>query len=316
MKKIKYGLVGLLLIFGLAQLIRPENINTAPIHSGQTLLAQLPDSVRLTLRTSCFDCHSNHTDLKWFDHITPVNFVVSTHVKEGREAFNFVAFDTLNPGQQKAKLYYALNKILSGEMPLKSYTFAHPEAQVTPVQLRQLKNYLLAISPRAETDSSKAAHVTPVTNRYAGTVSASLNGIRYLPGYRDWKVMSTSDRFDNGTMRIIYANDIAVQAIENKKINPWPDGAILAKTAWWQQPDSNGIIHPGKFIQVEFMIKDSKKYKGTKGWGWARWRGDKLAPYGTDAHFDQECISCHLPAKKQDYVFTSPMHLNIPKRFQ
>ena len=69
------------------------------------------------------------------------------------------------------------------------------------------------------------------------------------------------------------------------------------------------MIQPGEFIQVEFMIKDSKKYSATKGWGWARWKGTDLVPYGKEALFTTECISCHRPMKENDFVFTMPLHI-------
>lgn len=75
--------------------------------------------------------------------------------------------------------------------------------------------------------------------------------------------------------------------------------------------NADGTITPGDFVQVEFMIKDSKKYDDSKGWGWARWKGDKLKPYGETKDLAQECVQCHLPAKNNDYVFTAPLQLNF-----
>ena len=44
-------------------------------------------------------------------------------------------------------------------------------------------------------------------------------------------MVSATDRFDNRTMRAILGNDTAIKAIAGKRINPWPDGATLAKVA-------------------------------------------------------------------------------------
>jgi hypothetical protein len=52
------------------------------------------------------------------------------------------------------------------------------------------------------------------------------------------------------------------------------------------------------------MIKDDKKYAGTAGWGWARWKGNELKPYGKTLTFTQECVNCHQPMKDNDFVFT------------
>jgi hypothetical protein len=71
--------------------------------------------------------------------------------------------------------------------------------------------------------------------------------------------------------------------------------------------EADGLVHPGKFVRVELMVKDAQRYKHTDGWGWGRWRGLDLKPYGEDPRFVQQCISCHLPVRGNDYVYTEPM---------
>ena len=284
-------------------------------------LTNVPAEVNTILRNSCFDCHSNTVNLAWFDKITPANFIVASHIADGRKALNFSNWDKLEKPKQSATLFYAFNKILAGEMPLKSYAALHPSAQLDGRSIEVLKNYLTTIAARktnpeilpvaAPKDTEKILPNKKTTNYTK--VKPTLNKISYIPDFRKWKAVSTSDRFDNGSMRIIYANQIAVKAIAEHHTNPWPDGAIFAKTAWKQKTEADGTISAGAFIQVEFMIKDSKKYKAAKGWGWARWKGNDLKPYGNNANFDQECISCHSPVKNNDYVFTTPLHLDINK---
>ena len=55
------------------------------------------------------------------------------------------------------------------------------------------------------------------------------------------------------------------------------------------------------------MVKDARRYKDADGWGWGRWRGLDLKPYGEDAHFVGECTGCHLPVRGNDYVYTLPI---------
>lgn len=135
------------------------------------------------------------------------------------------------------------------------------------------------------------------------------NGIAMPEGYKDWRVISLTDRTDNHTMRAILGNDAAVTAARTGRTKPWPDGAILAKVAWKTTTSAhwNTAMVPGEFVQVEFMIKDAKKYAATGGWGFARWKGMDQKPYGQDANFVQECFGCHTPVKNQDYVFTQPV---------
>ena len=108
-------------------------------------------------------------------------------------------------------------------------------------------------------------------------------------------------------MRIILGNDVAIKAIAHNNINPWPDGTKFAKVGWFQQPDEAGEVRAGKFFKVGFMIKDHRKYASTAGWGWAEWLGDDLRPVGEGPDFAQECVMCHLPMQKRDYVYTMPI---------
>ena len=131
-------------------------------------------------------------------------------------------------------------------------------------------------------------------------------------GYRDWKWISSAHEEGNlHSLGAILGNDVAVKAIAENHINPWPDGTAFAKVAWLQQPDEKGFVRTGPFFQVEFMIRGSQKYAGTLGWGWARWRGADLKPYGKDAEFTRECVSCHKPLRDSNYVFTEPIQGQI-----
>jgi hypothetical protein len=142
----------------------------------------------------------------------------------------------------------------------------------------------------------------------ADAIPPTPNGIALPQDYRDWKVIASSHRVDNNTLRVILGNDIAVDAARSGNTLPWPDGAVLGKLVWkdavlesWDK-----AIVPGEFVHAEFMFKDSKKWSATGGWGFARWKGMDQQPYGKDATFVQECFGCHTPVKDNDYVFTKP----------
>jgi len=147
-----------------------------------------------------------------------------------------------------------------------------------------------------------------VCNADKANVPAAPNGITLPEGYKDWRLIASSHRSDNNTLRVILGNDVAIKAARDGNINPWPDGTIFAKLVWkdkthekWQT-----ATIPGEFVHAEFMIKDTKKYSATGGWGFARWLGMEQKPYGKDASFVQECFGCHTPVKDNDYVFTRP----------
>jgi len=131
------------------------------------------------------------------------------------------------------------------------------------------------------------------------------NGIAIFPDYMSWKVVAPSFREDKGHIRIITGNEIAIAALHDGK-KPLPDGSVLAKVAWKAEkhPSFPVATVPGAFVQVEFMVKDAKKYKDTGGWGFARFVGSELKPYGKDAGFVGECYGCHLPVADNDFLFT------------
>lgn len=312
MKRNTKILVVLLIVFVLIQFFRPEKINYGKPAQD---LSNVPEEVNAIIRNSCFDCHSSEARLNWYDNITPANFFVTSHIKDGRKALDFSKWNTWPKAQQNSTLFFALNKVLSGEMPLPSYAAVHSSTKLNDKQVDILKNYALSLTSRKVTDTAQVNKVEKQYNAWINegrkntTVKPSPNGLQYIPDYRDWKAISTTDRFDNGSIRIIFGNEIAVKAIQEHHTNPWPDGTVFAKTAWKQEVHADGSISTGEFIQVEFMVKDSKKYTKTKGWGWGRWKGNDLKPYGDRPDFDKECVECHQPMKSRDYVFTSPLYL-------
>lgn len=153
--------------------------------------------------------------------------------------------------------------------------------------------------------------VTGVAAWSAGAVAPAPNGITMPEGWKDWRLIAVSHRTDNASLRGIVGNDTAVKAARTGQTNPWPDGTTFAKIMWKDSTHDRwpAATVPADFVQVEFMIKDAKKYAATGGWGFARWRGADLTPYGKDASFVQECFGCHTPVKDRDYVFTRPVAL-------
>jgi hypothetical protein len=124
--------------------------------------------------------------------------------------------------------------------------------------------------------------------------------------YKDWRVLGVSHRTEKNTLRSIVGNDKAIEAARSGKINPWPDGAVIGKIVWKERPHPNwpSAIVPGEFSAAEAMIKDSKKFAETGGWGFGHWEGDKLVMNSKEK--SAECFACHTAVKDADYVFTIP----------
>ena len=299
-----------LAIFVLLQFIRPALPNPPVVAD-----LQAPAEVKAILRTSCYNCHSNETQVPWFDKVVPAYWLVVRDVERGRQHMNFSDFGQMPAAEQKGFLYESVNQIQLGAMPPANYKFVHPDSAVTPAQLDVLKKYL---HPSETSVAASPSDITAADDQYqkwiaagqapAANVQPALNGLGFFPDYKNWKPVSTTDRFDNGTMRVILGNDVATRAIADNKVHPWPDGTTFAKIAWKQQADTSGQVPTGAYVQVEFMTKDATKYASTEGWGFGRWRGVDHKPYGKDANFAMECASCHRPMEANDFVYTMPIH--------
>jgi hypothetical protein len=290
------------------QFIRPD-IPNPPV----TADLEAPSEVKQVFRTSCYNCHSNETRLPCFDKLVPAYWIVAHDVRQARLHLNFSDIERFPAAQRRAALFQATNMIQLGAMPLRRYRRLHPNTVVSRDELEILKHYLNPrFTPPQPSPPARAAadkqYSQWIESRAAQfPVQSAPNGIAFIPEYRNWKVISTTNRFDNKTLRVIFGNDVAIKAIAERRTNPWPDGTTFAKAAWQQDVDENGDTRSGAFIQVEFMIKDAQKYAATEGWGFARWIGGSLRPFGANASFTDECAACHAPMRHNDFVFTFPL---------
>lgn len=279
-------------VFAALQFVRPTLTN--PDVRAEAAMAP---EIAQTLKSSCYDCHSNETKLRWFDEVAPGYWLVVKDVKDGRARLNFSELGHLPPPAQRGALYEALNQVRLGAMPPSQYLLLHPDARVSSAQESAWEN---ALAPPAGA-AARSVEVTPAPPKPRGTVAAAPNGIAFPDDYVDWVPVSMTDRFDNQTVRIVLGNPVAVHAIAEGRIRPWPDGTSFVKAAWSAGPQGTHLV------QIELMIKDARVHASTEGWGFARWRGDALVPYGKDASFVEECTGCHAPVKGHDFVYTLPI---------
>ena len=286
------------------QAVRPSVIPLGEKEKGPKAEAQVPPAVREILVRRCYACHSDEPRLSWWDHIAPVQWVVASDVQRARAVLNFSELGTKPVAAQQAALYESVNQIALGAMPLPLYLKGHPGSEVTAEELAVLKEYLAPFKPGS---GASGVAADAVVKPLSAPAAASPNGVPFLPGYADWKVVSTTDRGDNHTLRIITGNDLAMKAIEGHTLPSWPEGAAFAKITFQALDDGHGHLVPGKFVQVEFMEKHRVQYAGTGGWGYARFKGAELKPYGVGPHFDNECMGCHEPVRGNDYVYTLPL---------
>src|SRR3981189_3200243 len=126
------------------------------------------------------------------------------------------------------------------------------------------------------------AYTAPASGQ-AGGAAAPVFGIELPSGYRGWRLISVAHEEGNlNDLRAILGNDVAIKAFREGKL-PFPDGTIIARLAWGYVPseENNKVFgHAQSFVagpptNVQFMVKDSKKYAATGGWGFAQFKDGK-----------------------------------------
>ena len=135
-------------------------------------------------------------------------------------------------------------------------------------------------------------------------------------GYEGWQMVSVSQ--DGPLFAAILANPVMIEAYQagipaNGK--PFHDGAKMAKVHWNPKKLETfpAATVPATLHDVDFMVKDSKRFADSGGWGYAVFdydgKSDSFTP-GTLAGNppqgnDAKCgFACHTIVKTRDYVFT------------
>jgi hypothetical protein len=156
-------------------------------------------------------------------------------------------------------------------------------------------------------------------DKYALSVPGGL-AFSEFRGYESWQVISISQ--DGPLMAAILGNPAMIEAYQaglpgNGK--PFPDGAKMAKIHWMPKKMETfpAATVPGPQHDVDFMVKDSKRFADSGGWGWAVFEYDAASdtfkpgttagtpPQGNDA----KCgFACHTIVQSRDYVFTDYGH--------
>lgn len=134
-------------------------------------------------------------------------------------------------------------------------------------------------------------------------------------GYREWRLVSVAHEEGNlNDIRAILGNDEAIKAYREGKL-PFPEGTIIGRIAWRHVPSEENNKAFGReqsFVPgeappwyLQFMVKDSKKYAATGGWGYAQFDKDGKPGPASDM---KKCHPCHEAIKDRDFVFTRYTH--------
>jgi len=138
------------------------------------------------------------------------------------------------------------------------------------------------------------------------------NGLAFAEfrGYEDWQTVAVSHAED--LIEVILANPVMIEAYRAGAPGngqPFPDGAKMAKIHWNAKKSAEApspTIVPDTLHDVDFMVRDSKRFANTGNWGYAQFNydaaSDTFTPDGTGTNCGYEC---HTIVKAKDYVFTA-----------
>jgi len=137
---------------------------------------------------------------------------------------------------------------------------------------------------------------------YADDQSSPIYGVKIPVGYRRWELVAVAHEQGFNELRAVVGNSLSIKAYGEGRL-PFPNGAMLVKLAWKHVPLSGagGAFVSGPATTVQVMVKDSRKYAATGGWGFGRFINGK--PVDEAQH--KTCFPCHeANVKNHDLVFT------------
>jgi hypothetical protein len=187
-------------------------------------------------------------------------------------------------------------------MPTASQKGVFPSFKAVAVLTAILFITLFAIVPFVIALLTAARSAAQLTG--AGADEASpIFGVTIPQGYRQWELIAPAEEAAPlNELRAILGNKSAVDAYQSGTL-PFPDGTVLVKLAWKhiQSPEFGPASIPGAATTVQVMVKDSRKYAATGGWGFGRFVNGRPA----DEAQHKTCFACHeAGVKGHDFVFT------------
>jgi hypothetical protein len=137
-KRLKQVAVLFVVLFGLAQFVRPDRANP-PTDPGRTIQAHVGTASGLVaiLDRSCGDCHSNATVWPWYAEIAPLSWLMASGVAEGRKAVNFSEWGSYSAEQQSLLLSLSCQDATEGRMP-GPYALLRPETRLSPQDIQTI----------------------------------------------------------------------------------------------------------------------------------------------------------------------------------
>ena len=162
---------------------------------------------------------------------------------------------------------------------------------------------LLALAAASGVFAVAASAAEEATGTAKTSDASPIYGVTIPKGYRQWQLIAPAIEAEPlNELRVVLGNTKAIEAYDKGTL-PFPDGTVLTKLAWKhvQSPEFAPASIPGAATTVQVMVKDSKKYAATGGWGFGRFVDGKAV----DLAQHQTCFACHQAlVKNHDHVFT------------
>lgn len=151
MKISKIILLILLIVFvGIQFIPTKRNLSEIVPNTDFMIVNNVPNSIKNTLQTSCYDCHSNNTYYPWYNKVQPVAWILERHIEEGKAELNFSDWNTYSNRRKKSKLKSIVSQIEDDKMPLISYTLIHKDAVLTQKQKTEIIDWITKLQMENE----------------------------------------------------------------------------------------------------------------------------------------------------------------------
>ncbi len=131
--------------------------------------------------------------------------------------------------------------------------------------------------------------------------------IPYPAGYREWVHVKSGilgPEFPAESERgvhHVYANKTALAGFES---GTFEDGSIIVYDLISLDPTGSGVVKEGSRRRIDVMVKDSKTYADSGGWGFGRFMGDDHERDVLTADVRKSCVGCHEKQKAHGFVFS------------
>jgi len=144
--KIKVFILCLILIFVGIQFYRPnKNQQLVRTLDDFLLYEKAPKNVADLLKNSCYDCHSEFTNYKWYHNVSPLSWWIDSHTEKGKKSLNLSNWAVKDVRDKRSMLSAIAYDVNEEIMPINSYVLLHPETKLSEKDKKEIMTWLYTI---------------------------------------------------------------------------------------------------------------------------------------------------------------------------